>query len=103
MVQTKEPQLVLPEGFTVAQVLWSCPTTHDRGDQRQHRAAALGWKGDIKQVSPAMPKAAVSIHPHGLWSLESAAQGHNPVPEAPLTSSYQCKQDTGDSNSGFDS
>lgn len=28
-----------------------------------------------KQVSRAMPEAAVSIHPHGLWSLDSTAEG----------------------------
>lgn len=26
MVQSREPQLVLPEGFTAVQALWSCPT-----------------------------------------------------------------------------
>lgn len=39
MVQSREPQLVLPEGFTAAQALCSCPTTPHRGDQSQHRAA----------------------------------------------------------------
>lgn len=94
--------------------LWSCPTTPQRGDQSQHRAAggqpqgawsrSGGGKGTSsmtkgaqdKQVSHAMPKAAVPIHPHGLWGLDSAAQGHNPVAEGALTSSYQYKQDTGD-------
>lgn len=39
-----------------------------------------------KQVIHATPKAAVSTHPYGLWSLDSEAQGHNPVPEGPLIS-----------------
>lgn len=93
MGQTREPQLVLAEGFTLGQALWSCPTAPHGGDQSQHRAAeehpqgvwsrSGGGKGTSsatkgardKQISHAMPNITVSTHPtgSGAWTVQLKA------------------------------